>query len=157
MFLMEGMARGQDHIDQRLACFYKNFFSLRFVIDTLFLQTNTRQGSVRDVNINVPEKPSGVTTRSRAPPPIGLGRAITTGDLFESYNVVEEEFEHEGGNFQEESSMRVMYEDPGQRDEKKRLMNLLKNQAGGEEDSLAGSSGGFGKKTRRRSVRIAGF
>jgi DNA replication regulator DPB11 len=50
--------------------------------------------------------------------------------------------------------MRVMYEDPGQREEKKRLMNLLKNQAGGEEDPLV-SGAGFGK--RRRSVRIAGF
>ena len=96
---------------------------------------------------------AGVTTRSRALP-IALGGRTITGDLFEPYNAVDE-FENEGGNFQEESSMRVMYEDPGQRDEKKRLMNLLKNQAGGEEDPLVGSSGGFGK--RRRSVRIAGF
>ena len=121
------------------------------------MQPNTRQGSTRDVNINVVENSSsvgGVTKRSRALPPITLGRAIT-GDLFEPYNAVDE-FEHEGGNFQEESSMRVMYEDPGQRDEKKRLMNLLKNQAGGEEDQLVGSSGGF-EKRRRRSVRIAGF
>jgi DNA replication regulator DPB11 len=51
--------------------------------------------------------------------------------------------------------MRVMYEDPGQRDEKKRLMNLLKNQAGGEEDAL-GSSSAFEKRARR-SMRIAGF
>ena len=96
---------------------------------------------------------AGVTTRSRALP-IALGGRTITGDLFEPYNAVDE-FENDGGNFQEESSMRVMYEDPGQRDEKKRLMNLLKNQAGGEEDPLVGSSGGFGK--RRRSVRIAGF
>ena len=119
------------------------------------MQPNTRQGS--DVNINVIESPSGVagvTTCSRALPPIALGGAIT-GDLFESYNAVDE-FENEGSNFRDESSMRVMYEDPGQRDEKKRLMNLLKNQAGGEEDPLVGSSGGFGKRTRR-SVRIAGF
>ena len=121
------------------------------------MQPNTRQGS--DVDVNVMEKPSvaaGVTTRSRAMPPIALGGGAITGDLFESYNAVDE-FENEGGNFQEESSMRVMYEDPGQRDEKKRLMNLLKNQAGGEEDLLVGSGGGFGKRTRRRSVRIAGF
>ena len=52
--------------------------------------------------------------------------------------------------------MRVMCEDLRQRDEKKRLINLLKIQAGGEEDPL-GSSGGFEKRTRRRSVRIAGF
>ena len=96
---------------------------------------------------------AGVTTRSRALP-IALGGRTITADLFEPYNAVDE-FENDGGNFQEESSMRVMYEDPGQRDEKKRLMNLLKNQAGGEEDPLVGSSGGFGK--RRRSVRIAGF
>lgn len=129
------------------------------------MQPNTRQGSTRDVNninINIVENPSAVaagasTTRSRTLPSITLGRTIA-GDLFESYNTVEE-FENEGGHYQEESSMRVMYEDPGQRDEKKRLMNLLKNQAGGEEDPLVGSStsgGGFGKR-RRRSVRIAGF
>ena len=120
------------------------------------MQPNTRQGS--DVNINVIENHSavaGVTTRSRAPPPIALRGGAMTGDLFEPYNAVDE-FENEGGNFQEESSMRVMYEDPGQRDEKKRLMNLLKKQAGGEEDPLVSSNGGFGKRTRR-SVRIAGF
>jgi DNA replication regulator DPB11 len=119
------------------------------------VQSNTRQGS--KFNANVIENPAGVagvTTRSRALPPIVLGGGPITGDLFESYNAVDE-FESEGGNFQEESSMRVMYEDPGQRDEKKRLMNLLKNQAGGEDDPLV-SSGGFGKRTRR-SVRIAGF
>ena len=123
------------------------------------MQPNTRQGSTRNVNTNVIENPAtvaGVTTRSRALPPIALGRGgAITGDLFESYNAVDE-FENEGGNFQEESSMRVMYEDPGQRDEKKRLMNLLKNQAGGEEDPLVSSNSGFGKRTRR-SVRIAGF
>lgn len=120
------------------------------------MQPNTRQGS--DINANVIENHSavaGVTTRSRAPPPITLKGGAIAGDLFESYNAVDE-FEHEGRNFQEESSMRVMYEDPGQRDEKKRLMNLLKNQAGGEEDPLVSSNSGFGKRTRR-SVRIAGF
>ena len=120
------------------------------------MQPNTRQGSTqRDVNTNVVANSSavaGVTTRSRALP-IALGGRAITGDLFEPYNAVDE-FENEGGFFQEESSMRVMYEDPGQRDEKKRLMNLLKA-GGGEEDPLVGSSGGFGK--RRRSVRIAGF
>jgi DNA replication regulator DPB11 len=45
--------------------------------------------------------------------------------------------------------MRVMYEDPDQRDEKKRLMNLLKNQA---EDELPVPSG-----RTRRSTRMAGF
>ena len=119
------------------------------------MQPNTRQGS--DANINVIEKPSGVagvTTRSRALPPIALRGGAITGDFFGSYNAVDE-FENEGGKMEEESSMRVMYEDPGQRDEKKRLINLLKNQGGGEEDSL-GSSGGFEKRTRR-SMRIAGF
>ena len=118
------------------------------------MQPNTRQGS--DVNTNVIENPSGVvgaTTRSRALAPIALRGAIT-GDPFGSYNAVDE-FESEGGKLEDES-MRVMYEDPGQRDEKKRLINLLKIQAGGEEDPL-GSSGGFEKRTRRRSVRIAGF
>ena len=52
--------------------------------------------------------------------------------------------------------MRVMYEDPGQRDEKKQLMSLLKSQGGGVEDSL-GSSGSEFEKRARRSMRIAGF
>ncbi|KAF8813526.1 hypothetical protein BYT27DRAFT_7131662 [Phlegmacium glaucopus] len=112
----------------------------------------TRQGS--DVNvIGGPAAVPGVTTRSRAPPAIILRPGAVTGDPFESYNAVDE-FEHESVKSQEES-MRVMYEDPGQRDEKKRLISLLKNQGGVEEDSL-GSSGGFEKRARR-SMRIAGF
>lgn len=111
------------------------------------MQPQTRQGSTVDVVGN----PSGVLTRSRALPPAVL-RGVT-GDLFEPYNAVDE-FEIEGVKSQEES-MRVMYEDPGQRDEKKRLISLLKNQGGGEEDSL-GSNSGFEKRTRR-SLRIAGF
>jgi DNA replication regulator DPB11 len=116
------------------------------------VQPQTRQGS--DDNINGTGKPIavvGVATRSRALPPIVLRGGAVTGDFFESYNAVDE-FENEGGKSQEES-MRVMYEDPGQRDEKKRLMSLLKNQAGGEEDSLGS---GFEKRARR-SMRIAGF
>ena len=50
---------------------------------------------------------------------------------------------------QVEESMRVMYEDPDQRDEKKRLLNLLKSQA---EDELPVPSG-----RTRRSTRMAGF
>lgn len=58
----------------------------------------------------------------------------------------------------QEESMRVMYEDPGQRDEKKRIMKLLKGTAG-EEDAATPSLNGsrdFDKKARR-STRIAGF
>ncbi|KAF8193425.1 hypothetical protein BJ912DRAFT_241190 [Pholiota molesta] len=55
----------------------------------------------------------------------------------------------------QEESMRVMYEDPGQRDEKRRLMSLLKSQSGGEEE--AGSKpGSIGSRTRR-SARVPGF
>ena len=55
---------------------------------------------------------------------------------------------------QEESSMRVMYEDPGQRDEKKRIMSLLKGTAG-EEDAAATPS--LSGSRPRRGARIAGF
>lgn len=117
------------------------------------MQPQTRQGSDANV-IGGPAAVPGVTTRSRAPPPIILRGGAVAGDPFESYNAADE-FEHESVKSQEESSMRVMYEDPGQRDEKKRLMTLLKNQGGGEEDAL-GSSSGFEKRARR-SMRIAGF
>ncbi len=50
--------------------------------------------------------------------------------------------------------MRVMYEDPGQRDEKKRIMNLLKGTAG-EEDAAATPS--LSGSRSRRGTRIAGF
>ena len=117
---------------------------MKLDVDVLFVQPQTRQGS--DVNIvGNPTGAAGVTTRSQSLAPVVLGGRVVTGDLFESYNVVDE-FEKENGKLQEES-MRVMYEDPGQRDEKKRLMSLLKN---GEDDGLE-------KRTRRRSTRIAGF
>lgn len=51
--------------------------------------------------------------------------------------------------------MRVMYEDPGQRDEKRRLMSLLKSQSGGEEE--AGSKSGSISSRTRKSARVAGF
>ncbi|KAF8963182.1 twin BRCT domain-containing protein [Flammula alnicola] len=57
---------------------------------------------------------------------------------------------------QAKESMRVMYEDPGQREEKKRLMNLLKSQTGEESMSTLSGSRDFDRKTRR-SARIAGF
>lgn len=55
--------------------------------------------------------------------------------------------------------MTVMYEDPVQRDEKERLMNLVGNLPSAEE---AETSVGRGPKTnrtnaKRRSTRIAGF
>ena len=55
-----------------------------------------------------------------------------------------------------EDSMRVTYEDPGERDEKKRLMSLLESQS--ETDSTARSGGRKkGKGLVRRSLRVAGF
>ena len=49
--------------------------------------------------------------------------------------------------------MRVMYVDPGQRDEKKRPMSLLRN-----DSALEVSQGGKASSLRtRRSSRIAGF
>jgi DNA replication regulator DPB11 len=117
------------------------------------VQPQTRQGSDADVRGN-PTAVTGVTTRSRTLPPIVFRGGAVTGNPFESYNAVDE-FENQIGKSQEES-MRVMYEDPGQRDEKKRLMSLLKNQGGGDEDSLGFSSSEFEKRARR-STRLAGF
>ena len=61
-------------------------------------------------------------------------------NLFERSNVGEE-------------SMHVVYVDPGQRDEKKRLMSLLRN------DSVleVGEGGKASSLRTRRSSRIAGF
>jgi hypothetical protein len=57
-----------------------------------------------------------------------------------------------------EESMRVMYEDPGERDEKRRLMSMFESQA----DASVGGvrRKGDRKKAKglaRRSTRVAGF
>lgn len=61
----------------------------------------------------------------------------------------------------QQESVRVTYEDPGQRDEKRRLMNLLKEKASssgqGESETLSMSGGIRGsERMLRRSTRIAG-
>ena len=67
----------------------------------------------------------------------------------------------EGGRSYEES-MRVMYEDPGQRDEKRRLMSLFENdtQQGRDEPGHRGAEWKAKKGLSagvRRSTRVAGF
>jgi DNA replication regulator DPB11 len=56
-----------------------------------------------------------------------------------------------------EQSMRVTYEDPGERDEKKRLMSLFERPV--EEAEPLGKADGRkkGKGLVRRSLRVAGF
>lgn len=79
-----------------------------------------------------------------------------------SFDSYDESGINDGNNQLAEESMRVLYEDPGQRDEKKRLMSLFESQpqVGEAEKGVAGVKGG-GKKSRgksvRRSQRIAGF
>ena len=55
-----------------------------------------------------------------------------------------------------DESMRVMYEDPGERDEKKRLMSLLGNHVEVEQREV-GTGVGRKRPLVRRSVRVAGF
>jgi hypothetical protein len=50
--------------------------------------------------------------------------------------------------------MRVMYEDPGQLEERKRLLGMFESQTLDEDD---GKGGKKAKGTTRRSTRIAGF
>lgn len=77
---------------------------------------------------------------------------ISSINPYESFDDLNVNGENSGAK---EESVRVMYEDPGQRDEKKRLMNLLKSQA---DDVLPGSGKGAKSLGRtRKSARIAGF
>jgi DNA replication regulator DPB11 len=52
-----------------------------------------------------------------------------------------------------------MYEDPGQRDERKRLMSLFETQTqgGGDGRGVGKKSGRKGPPAVRRSTRVAGF
>ena len=118
------------------------------------LQAQSRQTS--DAKIGEPSRPSPKPrTRSgktNTPSPVEPAYAgYSIGD-FESYP-------HElnlGDQESQAESMRVMYEDPGQREEKKRLMSLLKSQ-GGEGESMTLSASRDVEKQARRSTRIAGF
>ncbi|KAF8151040.1 hypothetical protein B0H34DRAFT_160966 [Crassisporium funariophilum] len=97
-------------------------------------------------------KPRKSTTSKRSRP---LADALM--NPFDSYS---HENEHdddnellESGAKGQDESVRVMYEDPGQRDEKKRLMSLLKG--GSQSQSQQGQGQSEGRT--RRSTRIAGF
>jgi DNA replication regulator DPB11 len=72
------------------------------------------------------------------------------GDAFETYDDDINLLERSSVG---DESMRVTYVDPGQRDEKKRLMSLLRS-----DKVLEGGEGGKASSLRtRRSARIAGF
>lgn len=59
------------------------------------------------------------------------------------------------GNATEES-VRVTYEDPGQMDERKRLMNLLKSEVDSQEVEIVDDRA-VARSRIRRSTRVAGF
>lgn len=80
------------------------------------------------------------------------GYTISSINPYESYDDMNI---HGEDSAAKEESVRVMYEDPGQRDEKKRLMSLLKSQA---DDVLPGSGKAVKSSGRtRKSSRLAGF
>ena len=61
------------------------------------------------------------------------------------------------GKSQQEESMRIMYEDPAQQEEKRRLMRLLKGQNVDEESTGTSMTLSGSERRTRRSTRIAGF
>ncbi|CAA7267493.1 unnamed protein product [Cyclocybe aegerita] len=97
-------------------------------------------------------------------PRLRTTRSRTTAAAAAAYHVVADAALNPFASYPEESvaipgaetqsqqeSMRVMYEDPGMMDEKKRLMSLLKSQTGEETAGTTLSSNGS-----RRSARVAG-
>ncbi|KDR78628.1 hypothetical protein GALMADRAFT_223890 [Galerina marginata CBS 339.88] len=100
------------------------------------------------------ETSAGPRTRSArsANPPAAANFGDGAMNAFDAYP---DQLNADNGKPQEETqeSMRVMYEDPVQMEEKNRLMNLLKSQTAEEEsNTLSGS-----ERRSRRSMRIAGF
>lgn len=66
-------------------------------------------------------------------------------------------FGGDGASYEE--SMQVRYEDPGERDERERLLSIFESQSLVAEDGR-GKRGGGGRKgpaAARRSTRMAGF
>jgi DNA replication regulator DPB11 len=86
--------------------------------------------------------------------PVSLyDRSLSPFEPYDELNLID------GGGRSYEESMRVMYEDPGQLEEKKRLMSLFETQTQSGDDSRTGGRKG-GKKAPtavRRSTRMAGF
>ncbi|KAF9483199.1 hypothetical protein BDN70DRAFT_874071 [Pholiota conissans] len=108
-------------------------------------KTQSRQPSHNKIGGQSEESSTLSTRNAKSNDNAGLPEAFNNAAAFAS-NSYADDLSLGGAG---EESMRVMYEDPGQRDEKRRLMSLLKNQSGSEEESRSGS--------RRRSTRIAGF
>jgi DNA replication regulator DPB11 len=88
-----------------------------------------------------PQSRQGSTDLRPTPPAIPASR-LPRIEADDELNIID-------GNA--EQSARVMYEDPGQREEKDRLMSLLESQG-----SMDGN-GGHRKKSVRKGVRMAGF
>ncbi|KAJ7062949.1 hypothetical protein C8F01DRAFT_1251743 [Mycena amicta] len=80
------------------------------------------------------------------------------GDRSQSPGMTTEEGGYEGLSIgAEEQSFRVVYEDPGQREEKQRLANLVGASLEGDASGSGGGGGGGARKRPRRSTRKPGF
>ncbi|KAF5326934.1 hypothetical protein D9619_004296 [Psilocybe cf. subviscida] len=133
-------------------------------------QRNKAQSrQVSDANIDISAPAGGLGAGAKGKGVAGKATeyaSVSAISAFESYEESNHPHPH-GGRSQvrmemqvEEESMRVLYEDPGQRLEKQRLMDLLKSQ-NGEEDSIVSAGSGstsssYTRKSTRRSARIAG-
>jgi len=126
---------------------------------TLFQPQTRNVPGAQNAELN-PTRPQTRASKAAMASPLNIGIGI---DL--PLNPFGSEFPEElnlpdDGESQQES-VRVTYEDPGQRDEKRRLMNLLKERASssgqGESETLSMSGGIRGSdRLLRRSTRIAG-
>lgn len=79
------------------------------------------------------------------------GESLSPFESYDELNI------NDGDGQLVEESMRVTYEDPGQRDEKKRLMSLFESQSEEGRASRGSAKKGKASVKTRRSTRIAGF
>ena len=148
---------------QRLKVSISSSFSLAWMLTsfTLFQPQTRNIPDAQNAELSKlnPTRPQTRASKAAMASPLNIGIGI---DL--PLNPFGSEFPEElnlpdDGESQQES-VRVTYEDPGQRDEKRRLMNLLKERASssgqGESETLSMSIRGSDRLLRRRSTRIAG-
>lgn len=125
------------------------------MLHAVLIQAQTQQVLNASIDKPTPNRPQ--TRASKAAAALdATSYADPSLNVFESYS---EDVNVADSVGSQQESIRVMYEDPGQRDEKKRLMNLLKGKASECEPETLSMLSGLRNMERstRRSTRIPGF
>lgn len=86
------------------------------------------------------------------PAPVSFG-----DDSMSPFGDFDDDFKIHEQRREEDDMIRITYEDPGQREERRRLMGLMKAKGGGKDEVAVPMDSNPREMRTRRSSRIAGF